>query len=807
MHEWRRPVARVIRRWIRNPGIFGASAACMAIGIGGMAAVWAVFDASFLRPLAFGEADRLVAVAVRAMGPDGRLGRYYGSPANWEIIRSSPAFAGLAAAGPTSFDVSADGASVERVEGARVTPDWFDVLRSRSMLGRLFNAEDATGNVAVISEGYWRSALGSDPGAAGHSITVDAVRYRVTGVLRDEAVVPPGTKIWIPRDMTTMPENERQLGNLLLVGRLAEGVTLAQAAQRMAPVEAEMLKVYPDRNQGRTLEVRTLRTSLIGDGRGLLIGLLVGAVLLFLIACSNLANLSLALFRRDAPRHALCAVLGASRWRLVRGAVAEALMLASVAAAAGVALSAMVVPSLRAFAGLDGPVAIGSSLDPRVITITIIVAIAAASLFAAAPLIALDDQRTPGLLSELGRGRSPGGARIRFQRALIGLQTGMGVLLLMTAALANQRLAGLVSVDPGFRTDILTVRVGATASRYAAIEARSLFFQQVLESIRGIPGVVHAGASSVLPVGDPNVNWSISIEEKPAANPLDVEVARGRLITDGYFAAMGVPVLRGREFETADGASAAPVAIVSRAMAEHYWPGQDAVGKRIKRRTRDSPFPWMTVVGVVGDVRDDGPGEDIGLTFYMPVAQIDTRFSETLSYAIQSDRGTARLVGAIRERIARIDPAVAVFRVTTMEERLAETLSGQRLSRAVLGTLGIAGILLLIAGLYGVVSQATHDRTVEIGVRIAFGAPARRVLAMILRQSLDVVVIGLVTGILISLGEASLLSTVAGGGERPALRLWVGVPGLILLVASIAVLLPAVRACRTDPAATIRGDA
>jgi putative ABC transport system permease protein len=807
MREWGRQAARVARRWIGNPGIFVASAACMAIGIGGVVAVWAVFDASFLRPLPFEHGDRLVVVSIRAMGPDGRLGRYYGSEANWEIIRGSPAFAGLAAALQTSFDVSADGEPVERIDGARVSPDWFDVLRSSVRVGRQFGAEDAGSNVAVISEGYWRSALGSDSGVVGGSITVDAVRYRVVGVLHDEAVVPPRTKIWIPRDMTSLPENERQLGNLLLVGRLAQGMTVAVASQRMAPVLAEMLRVYPDRNHGRTLEVRTLRASLIDDGRGLLIGLVVGAALLFLIACSNLANLSLALFRRDAPRYALCAVLGARRGRLVRGAVGEALMLALTAAVAGVALAAMLVPSLRAFAGLDGPLAIGSPLDPRVLAITVVVVIVAASMFAAAPMIALDDRWTPALLSELGRGRSAGGGRIRFQRALIGLQTVMGVVLMMTAALANQRLDGLASTDPGFRTDVLTVRVGATASRYAGIEARSLFFEQVLESIRGIPGVVQAGASSVLPVGDPNVNWRISIEEKPPASPLDVEIARGRLITDGYFAAMGIPVLRGRDFGEGDGASGAPVAIVSRAMAEHYWPGQDAVGKRIKRRTWDSPFPWMTVVGVVGDVRDDGPGEDIGLTFYMPVAQIDTRFSETLSYAIRSDREAEQVVAAIRERIARIDPGVAVFRITTMRERLAETMSGQRLSRAVLGTLGVAGILLLVAGLYGVVSQATHDRTVEIGVRIAFGAPTIRVLSLILRQSLDVVGVGIVTGILIALAETSLLSTVAGGGERPALRLWIGVPAVILLVAGFAVLLPALRACRTDPAATIRGEA
>lgn len=388
---------------------------------------------------------------------------------------------------------------------------------------------------------------------------------------------------------------------------------------------------------------------------------------------------------------------------------------------------------------------------------------------------------------------------------LVGVQAALGLLLGLGASATWRSFRDLSFRDPGFDVDgVGTFRIAANPGRHAGLEGRAGFFREVQEATAAVPGVSVAGATNVLPIGDPGAGWSFSVEHRVPEDPGAVEVARGRLTTPRYFEAIGIPLLAGRDFEWSDRDGSLPVVIVSETLARRYWPDGDAVGHRIKRRTYDSPFPWMTVVGVVADVRDDGLAEEIGATLYMPVAQMESTLSEVMSFVYRSDRDAAALMPAIRERLRSVDPDAPVFRVTSMGALVSESMSAQRFTNRLMLGFAVIGVGLLAAGLYSLLAWVVAERTRELGVRLAVGATRARVVRMVVGQGVRLVLLGIVAGALPGLLILPLLARYAANGVNPPGTAWMAIPTLLVVVAAIASLVPAWRAARLDPGISLR---
>ena len=397
--------------------------------------------------------------------------------------------------------------------------------------------------------------------------------------------------------------------------------------------------------------------------------------------------------------------------------------------------------------------------------------------------------------------------QLRVGRVVVGLQAATGAVLVLAATATTAHVVRLLQVDPGFGGGAaLTLRVPVSEARHPTFEARSELVRRMAEELRTIPGVQAAGGTNVLPVGDPDGRWSLSIESRPPSEPNAFEVARGRLVTAGYLEAAGITLVQGRSFDPSDGPDGFPVVVVSRSFAEHFWPDEDPVGMRIKRRTYDSAFPWLTVIGVVSDVRDGGPGAAFEPVVYLLYSQHDTRLGREISYVVRSDRERGELFARARAALQRVDPSAPIIRVAELDDLVRESLSAERTAGRVLFGFALGGLLQLAIGLYGVVARTVIQRRREIGLRRALGAGSGRAATLAFRGGMAPLAGGLVAGLLA--GPALVSQAVSVLGAQWTIPTWAFplAAALVLGVGVLAGALPAIRAVRVSPLEALRPD-
>lgn len=799
-------VRRALRRVRRTPGYYGVGFACLTLATGAAAAVFSVVDATLLRPFPYRDPGALVSIASTFTGPGTEPQRYLMSPANVEALRAGVPGLVVEAAQFGSFDVWRAG-EVERVNGARVTPAWFDVLGQPAVVGRTLTAADGgAGRVALVSDAYWQRSWGG-AGGPGETIRIDGVPYEIVGVVRRADALPTDMDVWIPLDLAGYDASQRRSGFLLTVGRLAPGHPLAVAQSRADVVAEAQGRIDPEVNRGRGLELRPLREAFVEDARPLLFALAVAVAVVLLIACLNVANLLLVRLRRESAEIAVRSVLGASGRSVLMGLLTDSVVLTAFAVAAGLGLARLIQPALFAVAGLSGPGFVAPGLDTRVVVFGAGLTLVTAAGFGLLPALAAVRSRSTLLTRHSARTGLASRSSRRFQGVLVAIQSALGLVLGLGASATALSFREVSLRDPGFNTaGVTTFRIGAAPTRYPGLESQAAFHARVQEATLSLPGVLSAGATNTLPIGDTGAGFSFSVEHHVPEEAGAVEVARGRLITPRYFESIGIRLIAGRDFEWSDRDGSEPVVIVSETLARRYWPGEGAVGKRIKRRTYDSPFPWMTVVGVVGDVRDDNLGEEIGATLYMPMAQVPTRLTEVMSFVYKADGDASRLMPGIRERLRALDPDAPVFRVTTMKQLVEESLSSARFVARLMVVFAGIGTALLAAGLYSLLAWIVADRTRELGVRLAIGATRHGVVRMFVAQGLRLVAIGLAGGSLIGLGVMPIVARFASDGVRPPAAAWLSIAALLLGVGVLASIVPAWRAARLDPAESLRAD-
>src|SRR5919198_6010446 len=800
-----------LRVLLKQPGFTAVAVFAAALGIGANAAIFSVVNAVLLRPLPYKEPQRLVLLHENLP----RLG--------WSLLNVSPAeyldykeqnrtLSGVAAFEGLSLNLTGQGEPV-RVEAERVSPDLFALLGVSPARGRAFAAEEdraGAGRVVVLSHGLWQRQFGADPSVVGRTVRLDGEPYTVVGVMpagfqfpyaKTSFIAP--AELWVPLAISDEERKNRAASfDYGVVGRLKPGVTLAEAQADIERVAADSQRQHPDICRGDAQVTPTVvgfEQETVQGVRPLLL-ILAGVVgLVLLIACANVANLLLARATARRREIAVRRALGAGTLRLVRQLLTESLLLSLMGGAAGLLLASWAIDLIKRFAPVDVPRLYDAGLNPRVLVFTLAASLATGLLFGLAP--ALDGSRLDvgaALKEAEGRaGRGREGRRLR--SLLVVFETAAALVLLVGAGLLVNSLARLLRVPPGFEPEgVAVARTAMPRSRYSEVEQSRQAYRRVLERLAAVPGVRSAAVASNLPLADRrNIGFRVEGADESAEN-----TAYNALVSEDYFRVMGIAVLKGRAFDEGDRAGGRPVVVVSQSFARRFWPGGDALGKRIEWGGWQGA-DWLTVVGVVADGKGTTLDAESAPAVYMPIFQLP-RARENVVFLARTDGDTVGLAAAMRREIRAVDGELPVYDARPMTELVAASLAQRRFSTWALAAFAAAALLLAAVGLYGVVSYTVTQRTYEIGIRVALGARGPDIFRLVVGQGLALAGAGVAIGLVAALALTRVLRGLLFGVSAADPLTFAGVTLLLLAVTFIACLAPARRAAKVDPLVSLR---
>ena len=795
-----RDVIYGMRQVRRNPAFSGVAIATLALGIGGITAMFSTFDAVLIRPLPYAEADRLVMIW-DALAKTDITSKGNSTPAEWiEWRRLNTVFTDLAATQPGDATLSGDG-DPEQVPSRKVTWTFWSVLGTPPTLGRVFTEDEDLKRVrvVVISYGLWQRRYGGAPDIIGRKISLNDEAYEVIGVMPRSFYFMPSREIdlWMPASFPEWMRANFTWHDAQIVARLKPGITLQQARQAMTSLSLQV--TAKDFRGPHSVIVTPLREEIAGKTQTALILLLSASVALLLIACVNLTNI---LLSRGAARRREVAVrlaLGAGRGRLVRQFLTESLVLAALGTLTGLALA---VPAMRFLERLV-PEAMSAgrvTLDWRVLAFSTAVAIAAAVTFGLAP--ALRGSRVAPQ-EGLGGGRGTAGARSHaFQHSLIVVETALAVVLLVCGGLLLQTFRHLRNTDLGFKSERL-LTFETPLFRYQDFDRRIAFVNAEIENVRAIPGVVSAGAINVIPFTNTATATFYLLEGQPK-NGFVGQVALIRNVSRDYFATIGAQLREGRFFTASDRKSSLRVAIVNELFANRHFAGRSALGQRFKFGQLDDDGHWFTIVGVLKSIPESGVLEETKPAVYRVRDQCEQIDDLSAGIVVRTAVEPASIVPAVRQAIWSLDRNQPLARIQTMEALVDRQLSTPSQSTTLLGAFAFLALLLASLGIYGVLSYAVTQRTNEIGVRMALGATAGRILVSVGRRGLELTLCGLAIGLVLAV-IASRLMTALLYGFRPDYAATVAVVSVVLVgIAAAACFVPARRASRIDPVLALR---
>jgi len=785
----------------RAPAFTAVVVATLALGIGANTAIFSVVKGVLLTPLPYRDPSRLV-IVWESKGPSTRNVVNPGNYLDWHDRATS--FSGLALM--TWVGLTFTDGQAERVPGRAVTPDFFDVLGAAPALGRTFTVDESRLNaprVIVLSDALWRRRFGADPAIVGQAVGVAGGTARVIGVMPPTFhPMPLGhEQYWepLPLDWSNRTRNGRYA---MVVGRLKDGATLESAQTDMSRVARQLESEAPHFDTGWGVTVLPLMEQVVGDAQRTLLMVLGAVSLVLLIACANVANLMLGRAAARGREMAVRASLGASRWRLVRQTLAESVTLALAGGAAGALLAAWGVHGLVAAAPPEVPRIADVRLDLTVLAVTGVVSMAAGVLFGLPAALSRSGAAIQGVPAATTR-VTAGLPTTRLRGVLVIAQMSLAIVLLVGAGLMVRSLRRLIAVDPGFDpANLSALDITLPDATYPDSLRRVAFYDRLLESVRNIPGVQRAGITNWLPMTSGNSTTSYAVVGRPEPAAGQRPGAAIRTVDPGYFDAMRIPLKRGRLLAPGDRLGTVPVAVISEAMAEQQWPGQDPIGQHIKVDWWH-PDASVEIVGVVGDARHDGLDATLRPTLYFPFAQ-ESQGGMTL--VLRSPVPPATLTRMVRGTVADLDKALPVADAETMYQHIAETMADRRYPAFVLGLFAVLALILAAVGIYGVLSYTVGQRTREIGVRLALGARPGDVLRTVLGGGLRLTLIGVALGA-IGAGLAAETLTKLLYGVRPLDPTTFGLVSLVLVgVALLAMAAPARRASRVDPMVALRSE-
>lgn len=785
----------------RSPGFAAVAVLVFAAGVGLTTSMVAVTDRVLLRPLPHPEPGELVALwSTAERGSEFR----WVSMGNWVDWKEAESI------GSTAIH-AVDRASVATHEDAfhattaRVAGPFFATLGNTLLAGRAFTEEEAQADapVAVVGEGFWRRILGARPPPLAGLLDVNGRAVQIVGVVRHGEAFPAGTEIWIPFPYRAEGGALRNNINYEAVARLRSDATLEQARAELGAIAARIRASDPEALYSWGVGVRPLRDVVVGDARPYLVLLTVAVGLLLLAACANLAGLSLARARRRVRESAVHLALGAGRARLVRRTVTEHVLLATVGGGVGVVLAWLGTEALMSRVASVVPRADEVAFDLRVALLGGAAALGAGLLAGLLPAL----RGSRGDLSTVLSGARGGitGGRGLPGAAMVGAEIALAVTLLVTGALLIRSFQGLVSRDLGFEpTGVVTAGIALVGPGYADHERRLRFWTSLTERVGGLPGIEEVAVSNAIPTSDGGRGFI----DLPGREGDDIG-AGYRVVSDRYFDALGVPLVAGRPFDASDGPGTERVTIVSRSMVERFWPGGDPLGQRVRARSMEAFMtgggaPWLTVVGVVGDMRQYGWESQPEAEMYVLHRQVPY-FTRGMTLVARGRPGVTGWEAAVRGAVRELDPSLAV-EVASLDARLARLTEERRLVLAGLGLFGGAALLLVCLGIYGLMSFAAGERAPEMAVRVALGAPRGGIVGLMLGSALRVLLVGAAVGLVAAWGFTRLLGglLVEVGAADPFS--YAAALAVLATVALAAALAPSLRAARRDPLDALRDE-
>jgi predicted permease len=794
-----------IRMMTKNPSFTFFVVAVLALGIAASTAIFTIADAVLIRPLPYRDANRLVMVWEDASS--------YGFPhntpapgnfADWKA--RNQVFEDMAAvAFSHSFNLTGDG-NPEEIPGNYVTANLLSILGAQPVLGRDFRTSDdvpGAPRVVILSQGLFLRRFGGDPQIIGKQIWLNYEKYDVIGVMPRGFQFPDrDPQLWSPAQFT-----KEQLANhgnhqLQVVARLKPGVSLKTANANLAAIAKHLEEEHPSENAKVGAFAVPLRDELAGKMRPALLVLIGAVCFVLLIACANVANLLLARASGRRRELGLRLTLGATRLRIIRQLLTESLLLASLAGAAGMFLSAFATQLLVSLIPEGIAPLSTTGVDRQVLAVTIVVSLITGILFGIIPALKVSQLDLATSLNQGGRSGIGSGSRLR--SALVVSEVALAIVLLAGAALMLRSVANLFHIDPGFRPQhVLVVRTPLPRQKYEAFAPRAAFYNQVLARVASLPGVVAAGYTTWVPLTNSGGATGITVEGRPRPASGQVPIPNCRIISDDYIRAVGMALVDGRSLDNRDGAGAPPVALINQTLARNLWPAQSPIGQRFKVGGYVENSPWITVVGIVGDVHQAGLDAPARPEMYLSYLQQDFGF-EPEYLTVRTSGDPMRMADAIRQQVWAVDKEQPVAGAMPLEELVDDTLAPRKLQASLLG--GFAGLALLLAalGIYAVLSFSVTQRTQEIGVRLALGAQPADVLEMVFSQGLRLFVLGAAIGLAAAFALSRTLEHLLYGVSATDPISFASVILILGAVTLLACYFPARRAMRVDPMVALR---
>ncbi len=786
-----------LRMLRRKPGFTAVAVLTLALGIGSNTAIFSVVNAVLLRPLPYPEPGRLVSVYESL--PQGGTGSV-SVPNLMDWRAQSDVFTGIAAYQYGDFNLQEEQQPVRAV-GATVTANFFEVLGATPQAGRGFVAgEDRAGGerVVVLSDKLWRRSYGAAPDIVGRDILLGGEKYQVVGVMPPSVQFPSASvELWVPLVFGEGQSANRGSHAFLTLARLRPGVGFEQAQAQMSTIGRVIEQQHPAQQEGRGVTLVRLEEEVVQGVRPALLILLGAVGFVLLIACTNVANLLLARAAARRKEVAIRSALGAGRWRLVRQFLTESVLLSIAGGAAGLLVAHWTLKGLSALAAGYVSRAGEVGLDWRVLGLAAVLSVLTGVVSGIAPALHASRADVQETLKESGNaGSSPRGTWLRSGLAVA--EVASALVLLVGAGLLVKSFLRLQQVETGLRPEgVLTMRVSLPAARYDTAQKSSIFYREALGRVSALPGVEAAGIINMLPLQRYGSNGEIQVEGRPPLPPGRVPLTEYRTASAGYFKALGIPLLAGRLFETADEAEGARPVVVSQTLVRTFFPEGEALGKRISTGG-DS---WWTVVGVVGDVKQSGLTQPSRPELFFPYT---ASRADGMTLVIRSANDPADLTAAVRREVQAVDPNQPVYNVRTMEEVIDLSISNRKLNMTLLTIFAGLATLLSVVGIYSVMSYLVTQHTREIGIRVALGARPSNILRLVLGQGLALTLVGVGVGALAALGLMRLMSSLLYGVEGTDPLTYVSVSLLLILVALAACYVPARRAMRVDPLVALR---
>jgi predicted permease len=805
LEELRQDARYALRVLSRGRGFVAVSLLTLALGVGANTAIFSVVRGVLLRELPYADPERLLVVQSVIRGTPTAV-----SPPDFMDWRAqSRAFSGLAAYFLSTTNLTGRG-DPERLTEARVSANFFDLLGVQPTHGRSFRpGEDTFGapRVAILSDGLWRRRFGEDPAIVGRTITLDDYPTTVVGIAPAQLRFPVGVDLWLTTrfDERELAAKSRGARWIAVLGRLAPLSTLASASAEMSAIAARLAQLDPRHDADVAARVAPLREDLVGDVRRPLLILLGAVGFVMLIACVNVASLSLARTSARGSELAVRVALGAGRARLARQILTESVVLALGGGVLGTLLAFLVTRALVALAPGDLPLMNAVRIDGVVLAFALMLTVASGVLFGIVPAM---HGAGRGIADRLRatRGTSLGSGAGRLRQSLVVTEVALAIALLAGAGLLVRSFLRLTSVDPGFRADrVATFSFSLSPVRYPNGARQALFAHELLSRLGQVPGVRSAGISFSLPLTNSAFGFTFAIGGRPEASGPDEPRAQVRVATPDYFRTMGIPLLRGRGFMSQDNLASPPVLLISQAAARRYWPNEDPIGQTVKTGwgSEGGRLFGGTIIGVVGDVRQYSLTMQPEPEMYGPLAQWPL---DELSVVMQSAGSPASLLPVAREVVRQLDPELPVYDARPMSDLVRASVAQRRFYATLLGTFAVLALVLAAIGIYGVIAYTVQQRRRELGIRIALGATPRLLVELVLRQGLLLTLTGSILGLI---GAGALTRVLEGqlfGVAAIDPLTFALVPAVLLVVALAACIVPVRRALAVDPATAIRAD-